>query len=442
MVIPRSMWHFCVRSFHRFNAVARSSFPSGNENVWDAMYKRGIPRTMDEMSLMLGERVDSPPDSRLLKIAIVGVPNCGKSTLINSLVGRKVCSVSSKVHTTEVSARAVHNVESTQMVFLDTPGLVTPQEVSKHSLNRSLLRDAEISLHEADVMAVVHDVSNKYTCNSLHSRVLRLLALYPTTPSILVLNKVDQVKHKQSLLDITRIITEGIVDGNRSHVEKKKDVPLNKEKLLRKAKKSLQSEKVMMEEGRPKADEITLESGQIGLPRDISQISEQDILEGKVRLTEQEISAFVEGRTGWPLFQEVFMISALSGLGVDDLRDFFYHKAYEAPWLFSSQMLTDQNPQDIALMTVREKFLDTFKNEIPYNLKFRIEHWDLSEEEILYITVQVGCKRKGLARLIIGSGGKSVIPIAQEAEQDLRNTFRSEVKLRLNVVYDPSLKGK
>lgn len=94
----------------------------------------------------------------------------------------------------------------------------------------------------------------------------------------------------------------------------------------------------MMEEGRPKADEITLESGQIGLPRDISQISEQDILEGKVRLTEQEISAFVEGRTGWPLFQEVFMISALSGLGVDDLRDFFYHKAYEAPWLFSSQV--------------------------------------------------------------------------------------------------------
>lgn len=44
------------------------------------------------------------------------------------------------------------------------------------------------------------------------------------------------------------------------------------------------------------------------------------------------------------------------------------------------QVVTDQNPQDIALMTVREKFLDAFKNEIPYNLKFRIEHWDLSEE--------------------------------------------------------------
>lgn len=46
-------------------------------------------------------------------------------------------------------------------------------------------------------------------------------------------------------------------------------------------------------------------------------------------------------------------------------------------------MLTDQNPQDIALMTVREKFLDAFKNEIPYNLKFTVEHWDLSEEGML-----------------------------------------------------------
>ncbi|XP_047497084.1 GTPase Era, mitochondrial-like [Penaeus chinensis] len=442
MVIPKTMWHFCVRSFHRFNAVARSSLPSGNENVWDAMYKRGIPRTMDEMSVMLGERVDSPPNSRLLKIAIVGVPNCGKSTLINSLVGRKVCSVSSKVHTTEVSARAVHNVDSTQMVFLDTPGLVTPQEVSKHSLNRSLLREAEISLHEADVMAVIHDVSNKYTCNSLHPRVLRLLALYPTTPSILILNKVDLVKHKQRLLDVTRTITEGIVGGNRSHVEKKKDVPLNKEKFLRKAKKTLQSKETCTEDKIEKKSENTLITGQIGLPRDISQISEQDILEGKVRLTEQEINAFIENRTGWPLFQEVFMISALSSLGVDDLKDFFYYKAYEAPWIFNSQMLTDQNPQDIALMTIREKFLDAFKNEIPYNLKFTIEHWDLSEEEILYITVQIGCKRQGLARVIIGSGGKCVIPIAQEAEQDLRNTFCNEVKLRLNVVYDPALKKK
>lgn len=139
------------------------------------------------------------------------------------------------------------------------------------------------------------------------------------------------------MLDITRIITEGIVGGNRSHVEKKKDVPLSKEKLLRKTKKTLQSVETSTEDKLKKKGN-TLVTGQIGLPRDISQISEQDVMEGKVRLTEQEINAFIENRTGWPLFEEVFMVSALSSLGVDDLQDFFYHKAYEAPWIFSSQV--------------------------------------------------------------------------------------------------------
>lgn len=149
--------------------------------------------------------------------------------------------------------------------------------------------------------------------------------------------QVDLVKHKQRLLDITRIITEGIVGGNRSHVEKKKDVPLSKEKLLRKAKKTLQTRETNTKDKLQKKNENILITGQIGLPRDISQISKQDVLEGKVRLTEQEINAFIEGQTGWPLFQEVFMISALSSLGVDDLKDFFYYKAYESPWIFSSQ---------------------------------------------------------------------------------------------------------
>lgn len=43
------------------------------------------------------------------------------------------------------------------------------------------------------------------------------------------------------------------------------------------------------------------------------------------------------------------------------------------------QVVTDQNPEDIALMTVREKFLEYFKQEIPYTLKFSVEYWDLTE---------------------------------------------------------------
>lgn len=94
---------------------------------------------------------------RLLKVAIVGVPNAGKSSLINSIVQRSVgiydmrnvkilcyiwlgtlyncvlqiCPYSCKVHTTKSSARAIQSVGDTQLVFLDTPGLVDSKEIKK-----------------------------------------------------------------------------------------------------------------------------------------------------------------------------------------------------------------------------------------------------------------------------------------------------------------------
>lgn len=53
-------------------------------------------------------------------------------------------------------------------------------------------------------------------------------------------------------------------------------------------------------------------------------------------------------------------------------------------WNISLQVVTDQNPQEIAVMTVREKFLDLLGKEIPYTLHFKVEYWDLSDSGKLY----------------------------------------------------------
>lgn len=418
---------------------------------------------MEEMTNLLKQEVVSPPNSHLLKVAIVGMPNCGKSTLINKLMGWKVCSSSQKVHTTQFNARAVYNAGSTQMVFLDTPGLVSPQEVARHKLKRNLLTEPELSLHEADLLAVVHDTSCYFTHSSLHSRLLRLLALHPTIPAVLILNKVDLLKSKRNLLDITRILTEGVIAGRKFFHKTKRSSEVQKEVLIRRAllqeKLSLPQDQCSSHPHLQDNDNVdtTCESGEnivqtaeveegmgnlLHTAYDISNIKESDILAGRVHLTEHQVQTFIKDRRSWPLFDDVFMISAQDGTGVDDLRDFLLSCAQPRPWIFSPKVVTDQNPEEIALMTVREKFLEQFKEEIPYTLKFSIEYWELTETELLSIIVKVQCAKKGLIRVLLGHQGSIITSMAQKAEQDLRNIFRSEVKLRLNVTYNRYLKKK
>jgi ribosome biogenesis GTPase A len=85
---------------------------------------------------------DIPPNedfkTRLLKVAVIGIPNVGKSTFINNLMDRKVCPTSSKVHTTRAKCQAIFTERDSQIVFLDTPGLVSLKEQKKYFANKSI----------------------------------------------------------------------------------------------------------------------------------------------------------------------------------------------------------------------------------------------------------------------------------------------------------------
>ncbi|XP_041976717.1 GTPase Era, mitochondrial [Aricia agestis] len=156
---------------------------------------------------------DDKKISKVINVAIVGAPNAGKSTLINKITERKICAASSKVHTTTKLVRAICFENDTQIIFLDTPGVITEKEKNKYKLPDSMLEACVKSLRCADVIGVVHDVSNKWTRESIHQDVLNMLELFESTPSFLVLNKVDTLKSKKQLLSLIRNLTNGFIAG-------------------------------------------------------------------------------------------------------------------------------------------------------------------------------------------------------------------------------------
>lgn len=90
-----------------------------------------IPSTPAIQSELVRTPSEYVKDSRVLQVAILGIPNAGKSTLVNQLSGWQTCSVSKKVHTTKKMSKTVLIRDETQIVFLDTPGLVLPAEAKQ-----------------------------------------------------------------------------------------------------------------------------------------------------------------------------------------------------------------------------------------------------------------------------------------------------------------------
>jgi GTP-binding protein Era len=145
---------------------------------------------------------DPPPPARARSgfVAVVGRPNVGKSTLVNRLVGQKVAIVSDKPQTTRTRVRGVKNYAPEgerpggQIVFVDTPGVHKPT----HRLNVRMVNTALDVMRDVDVVALIVDASVKAGPGD---RFLLDVVKDLTTPTLLVLNKVDAIA-KATLLPL------------------------------------------------------------------------------------------------------------------------------------------------------------------------------------------------------------------------------------------------
>ena len=142
-------------------------------------------------------------------VSFIGRPNVGKSTLLNSILGKRVAITSDKPQTTRNLIQGIYNDEETQIVFVDTPGIHKPQ----NKLGRVLNKQTYFTINDVDVVIMVVDITEKIGKGD--SFVIDILKNINDKPVFLVINKIDKLPREeilkkideyQKLYDFTEII--------------------------------------------------------------------------------------------------------------------------------------------------------------------------------------------------------------------------------------------
>ena len=278
-------------------------------------------------------------------VAVIGVPNAGKSTLVNQFVGAKVSIVTHKVQTTRSRIRGIAIVDTTQLIYVDTPGIFTP----RRRLERAMVDAAWMGAADADIVVLVVDARPGVTDEVTHI----VDELNKTNrPAVLSLNKIDTVK-RETLLALA--------------------AQLN-----------------------------------------------------------------ADGR-----FDEIFMISALNGDGVDDLQAYLASKMPPGPWLFPEDQLSDLPQRLLAAEVTREKAYLYLHQELPYALAVDTEDWQDFKDGSVRVAQVIYVERETQKGIVLGKGGQTIKRIRSEAQQELSELLERpvhlfiHVKVRENWVNDP-----
>lgn len=148
----------------------------------------------DDLAIPGGLLPTPPPDFRSGFIGIVGRPNVGKSTLMNTLVGQKIAITSPVAQTTRNRLRGILTTPRAQFIFVDTPGIHKPH----HELGKVIVQNARLAINSVDVLLFVVDGT---VAAGRGDRYVASLLEKAETPVILGINKSDEQPEEAVAID-------------------------------------------------------------------------------------------------------------------------------------------------------------------------------------------------------------------------------------------------
>lgn len=263
-------------------------------------------------------------------VAIIGVPNVGKSTLLNRLIKTDLSIVSDKPQTTRTKILGILTESESQCLFLDTPGIFEPS----YELQGRMVNLAREAIDDADILIWIVDPFFKP-----EKFPVKFLNLFNGKRLIIAINKIDMVK---------------------------------------------------------KADLLPLI---------------------------EKLKAFN--------CEEIFLISALNGDGVDDLKKGIFKRLPEGPYLYESDQISDQPERFFVSEFIRERLFLHLKEEVPYATCVIIDDFKEQEGRKIYIRATIYVERDTQKIILIGKKGSLLKRIGVEARKKIEEFLGKEVYLDL-----------
>jgi GTP-binding protein Era len=133
------------------------------------------------------------------------------------------------------------------------------------------------------------------------------------------------------------------------------------------------------------------------------------------------------------IFDRIFMISALTGDGIEDLRRFLIARMPEGPWLFPADELSDLPARLLAAEVTREKLFLNLHEELPYSLTVETDEWEDFDNGSVRIGQTITVLRDSHKAMCLGKGGHTIKAVREAAQADLGGILGRKVHLFLTV---------
>lgn len=146
-----------------------------------------------------------------------------------------------------------------------------------------------------------------------------------------------------------------------------------------------------------------------------------------------------------PFIDQIFMISALKGEYIQDIKTYWKERLPEGPWLFPEDQLSDLPQRLLAAEITREEIFNRLYQELPYAIWVETDSWEVFKDGSIKITQSLYVQRDSQRPIVLGKGGQQIKAIGAASRRQLMEIFGTpihlflQVKVKANWIDDPRL---